>query len=286
MSNLFTTIRLIDLINTDTQSIDDLYSIVNKNLKFIYDKKVYPVENENLWNDFIERLCDRYFNRYLSFDTYYTFSLKLKFVIENNRERYKKIWEASLKEINPLITFFEEESTNEDRTNNGTSHSSNENHYDNLNDSETQNNLENKTIDNSTQTNNHKTDDNRVVEGMSANPKSQSSLSAKMGEMKYIDTQRLQINKDDYTTTTTNGGTTTVKDTGTTKNTTNGSGNSNGLNDSNYEDKINAIITRTKSGFNGNQIEMIERFSKLVFDMNNAIIEDIDNEHLFMSTLC
>jgi len=286
MGNLFSTIRLIDLIDADKQSIYDLYSIVGKNLQFIYDKKIYPVENVDLWEDFIERLCDRYFNRYLSFDTYYTFSLKLKFVIQNNREKYKRIWDASLKEINPLLSFEETEITDEGRETEGSNQAHSTNEFDNKNDTETKNDLENKTIDASSQTTNHITDDNRVVEGMSSNPKSQSSLSAKMTELKYIDTQRLQINKDDYTTTVTNGGNTVVKDTGSTETHNNSNGISTGSNQSSYEDKIKALITRTKHGFNGSQVDLLEKYASIIFDMNNEIIEDINEAHLFMSTLC
>lgn len=326
MGSLFNTIRLIDLIDTDTQSIDNLYEIVDKNLRFIFDKKVYPVNNTDLWADFIERLCDRYFNRYISFDTYYTFSLKLKFVIEQNRAKYVQIWNASLKEIDPLITFFEDETTSEDRNTNGTNKSTNESDYNSTSDTSdnatntrentqttgtssenvVNNNLKEKRTDNSTNTTTHTTTDSRVIEGLSSNPKSQSTLAETLNNMNYIDNQRLQITKNDYEDATTNGGNITTdntgkqittnkdnietKDKGTVTDNRNShnktSGNSKGDTNTEYEDKINALITRARKGFNGNQIEMIEKFSRMVFDMNREIIDDINNANLFMNTLC
>ena len=326
MGNLFNTIRLIDLIDTDTQSIDDLYKIVDKNLRFIFDKKVYPVNNADLWADFIERLCDRYFNRYLSFDTYYTFSIKLKFLIENNRAKYLQIYNASLKDIDPLITFFEDETTNEDRNTNSTNKTTNESDYNSTsetNDNATNmsentqttgssgenvvsNNLKEKRTDNSTNTTTHTTTDNRVIEGLSSNPKSQSTLAETLANMTYIDNQRLQITKNDYEDATTNGGNITtdntgkqittnkdsveVKDKGKTTDNRNSynktTGNSKGDTNTAYEDKINALITRARKGFNGNQTELLEKYARMVFDLNREIIDDINNANLFMNTLC
>lgn len=112
-------LRLMSLSNTG--NIEDLYNIMEANLKPLYDKNYYPVKDKDLFRDFIERLTDRYYSRYLNFNTYGELYIKLKYVLENNKQKYLKIYEAGLIKIEPLITYRDKEEIKEDYTLKGNS---------------------------------------------------------------------------------------------------------------------------------------------------------------------
>lgn len=298
-------LRLISLI--DSGNIEDLYQIVYDNLSPLLIKGVYPVADNSLFNDFIERFTDKYFNRYLNFDTYGMLYIKLKFVLENNKEKYKRIYEAHLKEIDPLITFTESETIKEDTTNTGEAHGEGETTIS----SRTSNNgMDTTTTTTSfedrkdttevtptgSEINSTKTDDQRNVIAHSSNPKSQSIVSENIGSMTYIDDETLNKTVNDYHTTTSFNNrkdktefiptgkeiNKTENELGTTYETSGVNGSSNSANTKDIKD---SKITRIKNGFSGNQMELLAAYSALVFDINNEIIADIDRARLFMSTL-
>lgn len=284
MSKLYNNIRLIDLIDTSTQPIDALYAEMTNNLLPLKDS-AYPVNDDNLFNDFIQRLCDRYFNRYLSFETYYTFYTKLKFVLEDNREKYLRIYEASLKKINPLITFEENEEIKENRDSNGNNTSNSTSNSDTTtNGNSTSNHNETRT-DNTKTSFNNVSDDQKTLSAHSSNPKSQSSISMDPDKMNYIDSENLTIAKDNYHNTTSNTGTVTNSGTDTGHTSSDAHSNATNNSSSNYTDKINSAVERIKSGFNGNQLELLKLYTTYYFDVNKEIINDIERARLFMSTL-
>lgn len=285
MAQMFQTIRLIDLIDTDTQPIEDLYNIMSKNLNNIYEK-TYPVQNNELWADFIERLVDRYFNRFLSFDTYYTWSLKLKFVMENNKAKYLRIYENSMREINPLITYEDTENVNENRESKGDSQSDTQNSYtDNASNSTTYGRTDTRT-DNLTTDFKNTTDSEKSINAITQNPKSQSGVAKTLNDLIYIDNQQINENTNNYHNKTDNTGTQTNATTGTDTNTGNNSGNSSNHNDTSYGNTDINVIERLKRGFNGNQLELLKKYEEIYFDVNREIIEDIERAKLFMSVLC
>lgn len=317
MANLYNGLRLIDLIDTDTQGVNDLYDVVKINLTSLKDT-VYPVNDNTLFDDFIERLCDRYFNRFLSFDSYYLFFLKLKFVLEDNKIKYNKIYEASLKKVDPLITFEENERVKEDRKNEGSSgnessvenRSNSDYHNSSLSNSHTDTSQESKSNSNTTNTQTddthsnfqNTTDEQKTLQAHSSNPKSNTSISMDPSAMTYIDAENLTVVKDNYHNVTDNTGTTTSSNvnssngnntgTSTTDSNTTGNGDSSSQSKTDssstgtYSDLVNSAIERIKSGFNGNQIELLKLYTDYYFDMNKEIINDIERAHLFMSTLC
>ena len=317
MANLYNGLRLIDLIDTDTQSVNDLYDVVKTNLSTLKDS-VYPVNDNTLFDDFIQRLCDRYFNRFLSFDSYYLFFLKLKFVLEDNKEKYNKIYEASLKKVDPLITFEENERVKEKRENEGTTgnessvenRSNSDYHNTSLSNSHTDTGRDSLSNSNTTNTQTDDThsnfsnisDDQKTMVAHSSNPKSNTSISMDPANMTYIDAENLTVVKDNYHNSTDNTGTTTSSNVNSSNDSENGSSttdsNTTGNGDSSsqsktdssttgsYSDLVNSAIERIKSGFNGNQIELLRLYTTYYFDMNKEIINDIERAHLFMSTLC
>lgn len=298
-------LRLISLI--DSGNIEDLYQVVYDNLSPLLIKGYYPVADNSLFNDFIERFTDKYFNRYLNFDTYGMLYIKLKFVLENNKEKYKRIYEAHLKEIDPLITFQETETIKEDTTNTGEAHGEGETK---VTSRTTNNGTDTTTTTTSfedrkdvtevtptgTETVKNKTDDIRTNQAHSSNPKAQSSGTDKISELSYIDDQTIAESKNDYQSITsfTNRKDRTEyiptgKEINQTKNELGTMYETSGVNGSsntaNTKDIKDSKITRIKNGFSGNQMELLAAYSALVFDVNNEIIADIDRARLFMSTL-
>lgn len=285
MSNLYNGLKLIDLID-GSNGIDDLYLIMRNNLSDFKSKEIYPVNSDVLFNDFVSRLVNRYFNRYLSFDTYYTFKLKLQFVLEDNKAKYQRIYENSLRKIDPLITYEDKENVKENRGTTGTSESESATQTKSATESNENSENHNTQTDGTQSTFENVTDEQKTLQGFSNNPKSQSTLSMNINDMKYIDNEQLTINKDNYHNTTTN--------TGTTRNDGNGESHSNTTSDSNgtakdnrtYSDKVESTIERIRNGFNGNQLELLKKYEEIYFDVNKEIINDIERNHLFMSVLC
>lgn len=285
MAQMFKTIRLIDLIDTSKQPIEDLYKIMSKNLSNIYDK-AYPVSNDELWENFIERLCDKYFNRYLSFDTYYTWSLKLKFLLEDNKEKYLRIYENSMREINPLLTFEETENVNEDRKSTGDSASSSQNSFENNSDTKNEYGRTDTRTDNLTADFTNTTDKEVSINAFTTNPKSQSGVATSLDSLIYIDNEQLTQNTNNYHNKTENTGTQTTTAGGDDTSNTKADGNSQSKTENSFENKDNNIIERLRKGFNGNQLELLKKYEEIYFDMNKEIINDIERAKLFMSVLC
>lgn len=347
-------LRLMSL--SDTGNIEDLYNIVEANLKPLYDKNYYPVKDKDLFRDFVERLTDRYYSRYLNFNTYGEFFIKLKFVLENNRKKYQRIYELSLKEIDPLITYRDKETIKEDSTLTGKEHSSNSseitssasssggNSASSTSNSDGFNKLSfDKRKDTATLSFENRNDTNTLsftnrkdktefiptgkdktsiknVQAATSNPKTYNSIPDDLSDLKYIDNEQIGTsdttssfeNRKDTTDLTKTGteqnkliktgkeinglektGTeTTDYEDNSSSNTSNNyndssssNSNSSGTSSGEKEDVKDSLITRIREGFSGNQMELLKMYQDLVFDLNNEIIEDINEAHLFMTTL-
>lgn len=97
-------LRLIDLIPMYGTKFD-YTSIYDEVGKFFTDlKPCFYSENETLWNNFIERFCDRYYSDYLNFETFLDFKLKLKCVLTDNKEVCQTIAKAKSNEYDLLAT--------------------------------------------------------------------------------------------------------------------------------------------------------------------------------------
>lgn len=97
-------LRLIDLIPmyADTFDYTTIYSEVERFLNDL--KPCFYSENETLWKNFIERFCDRYYSDYLNFETFLDFKLKLKCVLNDNKEVCQTIAKAKAKDYDLLAT--------------------------------------------------------------------------------------------------------------------------------------------------------------------------------------
>ena len=98
-------IKLVDLL--DLYDIDFDYHDIYIKIKDWFNtdiKNVFFIEDDILYNIFIERFCDRFYNRCLNFDTYLEFKIKLKECLNRHRLEALQLYKASLIEINPLLT--------------------------------------------------------------------------------------------------------------------------------------------------------------------------------------
>lgn len=304
----------MDLLDLN-DPVTDIYTQMGENLKPLLDGSVYPVNDADLFNDFVERFCDRYINRFISFDTYGLFYMKLKFVLEQNKAKYKRIYELALKDIDPLLTYRDKETVKEDTTIKAEGESTTNNATDSTN-SHTgtvtndttagQHGFTEVSFDNRKDSTTYKPKGkeittNKTVSAGTSNPKSYASVPTKLENLKYIDNE--QIGENTATTTYENKeDTTDTTKTGKEKNTVELDNPSftlttygdtianNGTSKTSVEDKNDnikdSLITRIREGFNGDPMELLAKYEKLVFDLNGEIIEDINRARLFMSVLC
>ena len=105
VNNPTQTIRIADLLDMYKNyfNYEDLYKIVGNWLQSEF--KYFVLDDESLWKTFIESFCDRFYGRNINFYTTLDFKLKLRDVLRASKNRAKRIYEADLLEINPLITF-------------------------------------------------------------------------------------------------------------------------------------------------------------------------------------
>ena len=305
-------LRLLSL--SDSGNIEDLYQIIYNNLSPLLIKGYYPVSDNDLFNDFIERFTDKYYNRYLNFNTYGELYIKLKFVLENNKIKYNRIWELYKKQFDPLITYQDKETIKEDTMNTGEmegeTNSSTNSAQKRRGDDKTINTTSFQDRENETtftpegsETNATTTDKSnggiKTIMASTSNPQTSMSADQLIRDergLKYLDAQQITETDNNYKVETSfkNRKDTTVnKFRGEEKNistlylntdyTTDGTAA--GTNKANTKDIKDSTITRVKEGFNGNQMELLDLYRRLIFDMNNEIIKDIDEAHLFMTTL-
>ena len=98
-------IRLIDLLDmyahNEPFNYDNLYEIIKN---WLGTEKKYLV-NETMFDDFCELLCDRFYERNLNFDTFLDCKLKIRNTLRKYREKAKRMFDASLIDINPMQTY-------------------------------------------------------------------------------------------------------------------------------------------------------------------------------------
>lgn len=97
-------IRLIDLIPMYDASFmyTDIYQTVGDYLDDL--KTSFYTNDEKLWKSFIEKFCDRYYSDYMNFDTYLEFKIKLKSVLDMNKEVCEVIAKAKATEYDIMVT--------------------------------------------------------------------------------------------------------------------------------------------------------------------------------------
>ena len=281
VNNPTQTIRIADLL--DMYKLDfryeDLYNIVGKWLES--EKKYFVIADETLWNNFIESFCDRFYSRNINFYTTLDFKLKLRDLLRSTKNQAKRIYEADLLKIDPLITF--NHLTEKTETTTGVTNSNNNSNSTSLSGSTSmrtdKSETSNKTID-----------------------KSASSGSSTNYDL-HSDTPSNAINIDDLFSVAKNF--VTDANNSKTKNSSRGSNNSKfdsknsgtSKNESENHVKENIISTgksdfsndnifkEISKGYNGDPTELVEKYMKLKTDVIQFYLDEIENACLFSSIL-
>lgn len=253
-------IRLIDLIPMYDASFmyTDIYQTVGDYLKDLQTS--FYTSDEKLWRSFIEKFCDRYYSDYMNSDTYLEFKIKLKHVLDMNKEVCEVIAKAKSSEYDILST--------------------SERHYNSKDfDNFVRNTLNNSNTQNSQTTN-------------GTNESSSTNKDTNSGYDLHSDTPSDSVNVKDlasgginYVTDANNNrsDSTSENDTkGKTSTDTNGSTSSEG---STHEDgENNRTHEDSTTEVNKNPIELINSLFRLNNDICKYLFDCIDDAHLFSST--
>lgn len=221
------------------------------------------------FDDFKIKFVDRYYMEEIGFETIAQFKLALKSRLELNMPYYKQLYDSSLLDIKPFLTYLHEFQESQTETNNSSVNSTSENNT-------TENNTSSAT-------------------GKTTNEGSNTETTSNTGNSKnqQIDSDNPQVNFSgtDYASSMTRGQSDTTQN-GNSTNTTNSEINStdnsssqnsiNNNNTTNTNNSGNSSINRTykDSGFNGNQSEMILKYRKTFVNINNELVKLC--EDLFM----
>lgn len=302
-------LKLIDFVEQyDNDNIEnDLIEFVYNFLKS--SKKYFFVSDDEIFKNFCELFALNFYSRTINFDTTLELKLKIQNILLLNKMKYKKIYNASLMDLNPLITFKEETTTNENEngknTNNGISEniakSNSETELKNLRDKTTYNDLRNReTFENYKESSKTISDYKKNYETLnkklfSDTPQSNVIIDDLFNNNNYVSNATNDLteykdkpNSQDITSTdnsitgikdNTQSGNFETEKNGITTNKGDVSNNSKVNNVNNFE---NSKEYKTlKTGFNGSEIELLEKFVKIVFDVNKEIINDVENAHIF-----
>lgn len=278
-------IDLIDYTNSD-YTYSDVVKKINDYLT-LNCKNEYFINNDDLWNDFITRFVRRFLYRTISFDTYFQFCIKLNDVFSKNKVKLNNMYNAKLIEFNPLYTTNLKTTnkndnvseSNGDKTikDNGWSTSEDDGYNNRTDDLTRTDNLKN--INKSDNTSN---DYNLHSDA----PRSSVDLDNMFKtDNNYITDATNSKNHNEANTTTSQTG--TVSNSGTSKNKIYNKNTNHISNHSNEisVDKIKNSQTgeNLTQGYTGNPTELLEKYVNFVIDMNEFLLEEIENNNLFMS---
>ena len=255
-------IKLIDLIDYNGDgTIDELYEIINDMLTSYCKENFYVIDDGGvLWADFIKRFTRRFMFRTLSFDTYFNFCIKLSDVFTKNRVKLQRMYEVKMIKFNPLYNKRIQTDTNTVGTSKGK-----------------------QTMD--------RTD--KAKENTSKNGESHDKIDAENKQNQwYSDTPKSTVNVSHLTDSDENNYITSAQ----------GSTDKRGSkNDRNYKDNlqttndvsingvtVNDFVNSANGknlmyGYDKDPTDLLKKYMNFVIDMNETLLQEIENEHLFMS---
>lgn len=251
------TLKLIDLIDFNKLDFDyeEIYDKISDWLGS--EKKFFYTQDDLKWNEFIQLLCDTFYDRELNFDTYLDFKINFRACLKKYKDRAERLVKCEFDKINPLNTYLHKSHSNTDtshtvnREGNSTNTTDGENHDTSHNDGNSTNkdfNLHSDTPSNSV----------NVDDLFKSNSNYITDASNNQGSNENHNTVKSDGNF-------TNSGTSTNTST------------ENGTNRNIYDDFSN--------GYDGNALELFEKFEHITTNVNNLYIKWIENEHLFSSIL-
>lgn len=287
------TMKLADLLDLykDNFNYEDLYDVVGV---WLSTEKLYFFKNDDtLWNNFIQSFCDRFYSRNMNFYTTLDFKLKLRDVLRSSKNRATRIYESELLKINPLNTFSHVTDRNENLK--GNSKSINNSNGKTVNVTDSDDNTTNKSVSNVATKN--KTSDNGTNENTSTSydlhsdtPSNAVNIDDLFSVAKNFVTDAnnnkshskgTNSNNNDFTgNVESNSNDENTRKSVTNTNSTNEL-NSNGTNEFFNENLFKEI----SEGYNGNPVDLIEKYMTLKTDVIQFYLDEIENACLFSSIL-
>lgn len=263
------TFCLVDLMNLYDANFnyEDLYKIVAEWLKS--EKQYFCVNDEKLWQDFIERFCDRFYSRNFNFYTTLEFKLKLRDCLRSYKDRMYRIYEVNALKINPLCTFKNTRKT----TTEGSSSSNNSS-----NSSGESTNTAVGTADNNSTSNSSGTTENNNYSLHSDTPSNAVNINDLFSVAKNYVTDA-NNNKNSSSDINSSSGSTHSSTNSSNKNV-----NSN-ISKSNTELKNSNVYEELAEGYNGEPVKLIQDYMQLTTDIVNYYLDAIENAHLFSNIL-
>lgn len=270
-------IRFIDLSrNGDIDQ--NFYKYMKEYLNPIRDQ--FFMDDDVLWNQFVERFTDHYYNRWINFITYHEFRIKLKELFRQYRYEFLNNYLLSIMDIDPLKNYEELVNYDGTLTSNGIKV---------LNTAiDTKNNVKTTTESKGTgkSTSEGTTSNNTTNEGYnlhSDTPQDNINIKNMFSNSNYVTSA-----DNDQSSSNSKGTSTDKTDTSTTDNTT--STTTGGTTTSNTgeekSDTTNSNIYKILStGYHGDKYELLEKFSRINYNAINTIFDKIDQAHLFQSIL-
>lgn len=323
-----TGIKLVDFIDIYNPDVDIYEEIIKFCKQFLKSsKKYFFTDDDAVFNKFCELFALTFYSRTLNFDTTLDFKMKLDALLLYNQMKYKKIFDASLIEINPLLTYHHETNHNESEkgnngenfknvdahVNNSSGNSSGKNteffdnykeqtSYDELKDEKSFDNRADK-VHSTFEHGLHNDSENKRL--YSNTPQSNQNAADLFTSNTFVNAVEHDINSSTDSGTdisdndTTYEGTETNKRTGDVNLTKSGktiidvtnnytssdhyNGGESGNKTSNFENS--KIFTDISEGYDGSQIELLDKYVSIVFDVCRIMIDDIEDAGLFSAIL-
>ena len=267
------TIKLSDLLDLykDNFNYEDLYEVVGT---WLSSEKVYFFKNDDtLWNNFIQTFCDRFYSRNMNFYTTLDFKLKLRDVLRSSKNRATRIYESELLKINPLKTF----SHLTDRKENLKGNSTSKSNIDDVAKNESKSNVS--TNNNSVDiVNNENT--NTSYDLHSDTPSNAVNIDDLFSVAKNFVTD---ANNNKSKSKGTNKSTNEFE--GIVKNLSSGENKRNSVTNGTNEFLNENLFKEVSEGYNGNPVDLIEKYMELKTDVIQFYLEEIENACLFSSIL-
>lgn len=323
-----TGIKLVDFIDMYDPDVDIYDEVIKFCKSFLNSSKKYFFTNdEAIFNKFCELFALTFYSRTLNFDTTLDFKMKLDQLLLYNQMKYKKIFDASLIEINPLLTYhhtiehneYSDGSNNESHDNlsshnsfsGGSSSGSSTDSYEDYKESTSYDDLrDEKSFDN--RTDKEHTEFEHGLINDQENKKLYSNTPQSNQDAANLFTSNTFVNATEHDISNSTNSGTDISDhdttyegtetnlrsgevnfskTGKQMNDTTGdfssnedySGSESGTKNSIFENS--KTFTDISEGYDGSQIELLDKYVSIVFDVCKVMIDDIEDAGLFSAIL-
>ena len=267
------TMKLSDLLDLykDNFNYEDLYEVVGT---WLSTEKVYFFKNnDTLWNDFIQSFCDRFYSRNMNFYTTLDFKLKLRDVLRSSINRATRVYESELLKINPLKTFSHLTDRKENLKGNATSKTN----IDDVSKNESKSNV----------SNNNKSVDivNNESTNTSYNLHSDTPSNAVNIDDLFSVAKNFVTDADNNKSKSTGTNNSTNEFEGIVENSSSGENKRNSVTNGTNEFLNENLFKEVSEGYNGNPVDLIEKYMELKTDVIQFYLDEIENACLFSSIL-